>query len=272
MGGSSGDEQLKVLLRAAGTTASLLAALMLLGAGQGGSTAPAPDPPEKRYHDEKVGLSILPLEEGIWRHVTTMVMESGRPVPANGLIVTSGGEALLIDTGWTSAQTGAILDWIENDLRHETIGVVVTHFHPDCMGGIDLAIERGLETWGSSLTARLARERGLGAPRSTFDDHLTVAVGGRVVELYYPGAGHAPDNIVAWIPERRLLFAGCLVKSARAADLGFRGDADMAAWPGSVTAVRARFPDAHLIVPGHGEPGSSAMYDNTLRLLLEARP
>lgn len=198
---------------AGGATAGLLIALLVAGTGLGGFTVAAAERPGEIVRFEEIGLSIHPLGEGIWRHVTTTVMESGRPVPANGLIVTSNTEALLIDTGWNAAQTGALLD-----------------------------------------------------------DLLTVMVGDRRVELYYPGAGHAPDNIVAWVPDRRLLFGGCLVKSAVAESLGYRGDADLAAWPGSIAAVRARFPDAALIVPGHGEPGSTELYTNTLRLLEEARP
>lgn len=256
-------------------TASVSAAgfslsLILVGAALTLSLAATPGKAEEAVRFEEIGLSLHPLGDGIWRHVSTTVMESGRPVPANGLIVTSGAEALVIDTGWSAEQTGAILDWIENDLRFAPIGIVLTHFHHDCMGGIDVALDRGLKTWGHSRTASLATDYGLSAPLSLFDDHLTVTVGKRPVELYYPGAGHAPDNIVASIPDRRLLFGGCLVKSAAAESLGFRGDADLASWPGSIDAVRSRFPDVTLIVPGHGEPGTVELYDNTLRLLQEA--
>jgi metallo-beta-lactamase class B len=258
-------------------TASVAAAgfpltLILTGAALIFSLSATPGKAAETVRFEEIGLSLHPLGDGIWRHVSTTVMESGRPVPANGLIVTSGAEALVIDTGWSAEQTGAILDWIENDLRFAPIGIVVTHFHYDCMGGIDVALDRGLKTWGHSRTTSLANDYGLSAPVSLFDDRLTVMVGKRPVELYYPGAGHAPDNIVASIPDRRLLFGGCLVKSAAAESLGFRGDADLVLWPGSIEAVRARFPAVMLVVPGHGEPGTAELYMNTLRLLQEARP
>ncbi len=244
---------------------------MVFGTAMAGALAAAPAKPGEIVRYEEIGLSLHPLGEGTWRHVSTTVMESGRPVPANGLIVTSGGEALLIDTGWKDAQTRAILDWIEKELRLEPIGLVVTHSHADRMGGIGAALDRGLTIWGSSGTASLAKKQGLRGPDALFDDQLTVTVGDRSVELYYPGAGHAPDNIVVWLPDRRLLFGGCLVKSAEANSLGYSGSADLESWTGSIDAVRARFPNARLIVPGHGEPGSTELYARTVQLLQEAR-
>lgn len=253
--------------------AGLLVALILPGAGHAGAEVVASEQPGKVVRFKAIGLSIYPLGDGIWRHVTTAVMESGQPIPANGLIVTSGDEAILIDTGWNAGQTAALLDWVEQELLLRPIGVVATHHHADCIGGIEVALDRGLKTWGWSGTAGLARADGKRGPELAFDEHLTITVGDLPVELYYPGAGHAPDNIVAWLPGRRLLFAGCLVKSANADHIGYTGDADLAAWPATLDEVRARYPDVRLMVPGHGAPGAAEpMYDNTLQLIQEARP
>ena len=53
---------------------------------------------------------------------------------------------------------------------------------------------------------------------------LERTVGGTQVRVIYPGAAHAPDNIVTFFPESGVLFGGCLVKSGD--DLGNLGDAD----------------------------------------------
>ena len=47
---------------------------------------------------------------------------------------------------------------------------------------------------------------------------------------------------------------------------GFVGDADMAAWPASLEKVRDRFPDARLVVPGHGAADDLALIDHTIEL------
>jgi metallo-beta-lactamase class B len=62
-------------------------------------------------------------------------------------------------------------------------------------------------------------------------------------------------------------YGGCLVKSMAAADLGFTGDADLAAWPAAIRKVQARYRDP-TIVPGHGPVDLSGQaYQHTLDLL-----
>ena len=38
-------------------------------------------------------------------------------------------------------------------------------------------------------------------------------------------------------------------------------------WAASVAKVSARYPEARLIVPGHGQPGGRELLDNTLALI-----
>lgn len=45
-------------------------------------------------------------------------------------------------------------------------------------------------------------------PDVTFTDRLTLWVDGRRVELIHPGPAHTTDDIVAWLPDTRVLFAG----------------------------------------------------------------
>lgn len=262
---------MKAAVTVSGATVALLVSLMMTGAGPCSPELLAAEQSGEVVRFEAIGLTIHPLVEGVWRHVTTAILDGGRPIPANGLIVTSDSEAILIDTGWNATQTAALLDWIENDLRRKPIGVVATHFHADCMGGLEVALDRGLKTWGWSGTTSLAESEKLKGPETTFEDRLTVEVGDLGIELFYPGAGHATDNIVAWVPERRLLFGGCLIKSAEADHIGYTGNADLASWPRAVDAVRARYPEVRVIVPGHGVPGSAELYDNTLRIIQETR-
>ena len=70
-------------------------------------------------------------------------------------------------------------------------------------------------------TAELARGSSVGWTRDAFEfeDSKRVRAGTYSIEAFYPGPGHSPDNIVVWIPEARVLFGGCLVKSAGAKGL-----------------------------------------------------
>jgi cyclase len=85
-------------------------------------------------------------------------------------------------------------------------------------------------------------------PFVTFDDHVTVWVDDLRVELHYIGTpAHTTNDVVAWIPERSVLFTG---------DLLFVGGTPfvpMGSVSGSLAALeRVRAFGARTLVPGHG--------------------
>ena len=86
------------------------------------------------------------------------------------------------------------------------------------------------------------------------------------MELAFPGGGHTVDNIVAWIPAKKILFAGCLVKALNAKNIGNTEDADLVAYPITLKKVKEKYPDAKIVVPGHGRPGELDLIDHTIRL------
>ena len=91
------------------------------------------------------------------------------------------------------------------------------------------------------------------------------------IEVFYPGAGHTPDNVVVAVPRAGILFGGCLIRPAGAQNLGNTTDADVAAWADSVRAAAARYPAARLVVPSHGVPGGRGLLDHTIALADAAR-
>jgi metallo-beta-lactamase class B len=95
----------------------------------------------------------------------------------------------------------------------------------------------------------------------------TFVVGREHLELFYPGAGHTIDNSVVWIPERKILFGGCLVKSTSSTDLGNIADADLKEWPRSIHKVMDKFPATEVVIPGHGTSGGMELLQHTLDLL-----
>jgi metallo-beta-lactamase class B len=212
-------------------------------------------------------LQVRELAEGVWQHVCR-VTSDGVTFSCNGMVVQGRDEALVVDTPWNNDQTERLLDWVAQALapvRH----VIVTHSHPDNMGGIDAVHARGIATYGLELTAEYAKKDGHAPPTQRFSERLDLVLGGVPVEASFLGAGHTRDNIVVWLPGQRILFGGCLVKSADAQNLGFTGEADLDAWPETLERVKQRFGEARLILPGHGAPGGQELIENTLRLLRE---
>jgi len=86
-------------------------------------------------------------------------------------------------------------------------------------------------------------------PDALIDDRATVSVGGREVVLAHPGRGHTGHDLVAWVPDCGVVFAGDLVEQG--APPAFE-DAYPLDWPAAVDAVLALGPT--VVVPGHGDP------------------
>ncbi|WP_113703419.1 MBL fold metallo-hydrolase [Nonomuraea lactucae] len=119
-----------------------------------------------------------------------------------------------------------------------------------------LIAERGEEDWRSEYgrMPRLFKDPdsipGLTWPTATFSDRFTIHLGGDRGELVlqYCGRGHTEGDIVAWLPERRILFAGDLVE-ARAAL--YTGDAFHREWATGTLDRVAAF-GAETLVGGRG--------------------
>jgi len=215
-------------------------------------------------------VEVVPLTATIWRHVTYSVLEDKTRFPANGLIVVYMDRAVLIDTPWTPEQTAVLLDWVAKVLKARVTDVVVSHAHADRLGGLPEVHRRGIRSIGLDKTRELALAAGIEAPAKVFSDLARIKAGRRPLELFYPGPGHTVDNIVAWIADEGVLFGGCLVKAADAGTLGNIAEADLSAWPASLANLRSSYPQARIIVPGHGEPGGRELIDRTLKLLKDA--
>jgi len=216
-------------------------------------------------------LELEPLAPGVWRHVSTKEVEGFGAVAANGLLIVSDGEAALIDTPWTDEQVRAISVWLKDEQHARLTIVVPTHSHGDCLGGLRAAHELGASSYASKKTIELARSGGEPVPEHGFEGRIDLSVGTTIVSLEEVGPGHTIDNIVAWLPAEKILFGGCLVKSAKSG-LGYIDEADMERWPTTVRALARRFDGAKIVVPGHGSPGGVELLEHTADLVSRPRP
>jgi len=210
---------------------------------------------------------IEEIADNVWRHVSSKNVPNFGLIPSNGIIARFGVDVLLIDSAWDDEQTKLILDWIEKELKAQPSVAVITHAHDDRIGGIHEIHSRGVRTLSSRLTAELAKQQGLEVPQQTFEEKLTLSLGGREVLVHYPGPGHTRDNIVVWLPDQKILVGGCLVKSAHAKSIGNTKDADLAQWPTTIKKVQQEFPQAKIVVPGHDDLSGMEALTRTLELL-----
>lgn len=230
------------------------------------SGVPTPEPADSVSLGDD--LYVKRIGPDLWLHVSARELD-GRPAWSNGVIVAGPRGTIVIDTPWEDEQTALLLDWIGGAIATSVAGVVVTHFHDDRMGGIRTVHARGIPTYGSRLTAQRARKEGDPPPVHTFRDQVGLSTGTDSLDVFYPGPAHTRDNVVVWLPQRRLLVGGCMIRSARTRSLGFTGEADLKRWPASLEKVRARCAGAEVVIPGHGEVAGMDALENTARLLRE---
>lgn len=114
-----------------------------------------------------------------------------------------------------------------------------------------------MQDWASEYgrMPRLFKEpegiKGLTRPTLTFNDRMTIPLGGDRGELVlqYLGRGHTEGDIVAWLPQHRIMFAGDLVEAKAAL---YTGDAFHQEWS-STTLDAVKAMGADQLVGGRGE-------------------
>lgn len=212
-------------------------------------------------------LELRKISENVYIHISYHDLQSYKHVAANGLVYLHGGESYIIDTPWTDELTRVLLDWIQDSLKAEIKGVIPTHWHNDCMGGLREVKNSGINSYALELTRDIARSKNLPEPAVGFRDSLVLKLGMSDIVCYYVGAGHTVDNIVVWLSEEKVLFGGCMVKALNQNNLGFTGDADVQEWPNSLRNLLSKFPDCKIVVPGHGAYGNLSLVHHTLKLL-----
>ncbi|ABL99385.1 subclass B1 metallo-beta-lactamase [Shewanella amazonensis] len=212
-------------------------------------------------------LEITPLSDGLFLHQSEKEVEGFGKVSANGLIIVDGKEAFVVDTPWTDADAEALLEWTKaKDLTVKA--VLATHWHEDRAGSFGVFERAGIATLSSEATQALLRQHQKTLATHTFSGD-EIQYFGNKVEVFYPGAGHAMDNLVVYLPHEKLLFGGCLVREASTRFMGFYGDGSLPDWPESMSRLIAKFPEVITVVPGHGALGDKRLLEHT-RGLAEA--
>lgn len=240
----------------------LVPALALVLAG---CAAPRPSPePEIRLADDVVIRRVAP---GVWMH-TTIGDAGGVRYPGNGLLIETDSGSIVVDPGWNDRHGEVLLRWARETGRPIRTAIA-THAHYDRTGAVGAMRRAGVRMLAHPLTVELAAADGRPGvePLAGLTERV-VRFGD--VEVYYPGPGHAPDNIVVYA--RGVLFGGCLVKADDETSVGNVSDADIAVWPATVARVRAAFPRARLVIPGHGRMSGREALTHTESLIAEKGP
>ncbi|MEU0505723.1 MBL fold metallo-hydrolase [Nocardia sp. NPDC005998] len=186
--------------------------------------------------------------------------------------------AVVIDTLATEGRTRALVEFVDGLDIGPARTIVNTHHHGDhnfgnhlfgpaaVVVGHDRIRPEMIET-GLALTQLWPQVQWgdvrVTLPSITFSSRITLHIGERRVELIHLGpAAHTTNDVVAWLPEEKVLFAGDLVMSG-AAPFCLMGSVS-----GSITAIsRLAALGARTVVSGHGPVTGPEIFDRTLRYL-----
>lgn len=210
-------------------------------------------------------LVLTQISENSFIHTSFLQTNDFGNVPCNGLVVTDGKQAIVLDTPTDISATDELIRWITENQRLAIKAIVPTHFHNDCLGGLQAFADRGIPSYATFKTIELAKANNYVVPQTGFTDSLVLAVGERKVIVKHFGEGHTRDNVVAYFPSEGVLFGGCLVKEVDATR-GYLGDANLDTWSGTVEAVKKGFPETKIVIPGHGKHGGVELLDYTIKL------
>jgi cyclase len=234
----------------------------------------APGDDHDHHHDDGSipPPSLEQVADGVWAYVQ---LDGSWGLNNTGFLVGRRG-VTAVDTCFTERRSRAFLDAIASVTSGPVRTLVNTHHHGDhthgnwllphatiighercrtevlAAGHITQTFFQGVD-WGQIEIA---------PPFVTFADTLTVWSDETEVRLEFMGPAHTTNDVIAWLPEQRVLFAG---------DLIFNGGTPfvvMGSVAGTITALeRLRPLEADVIVPGHGPVCDSGILDSQVAYL-----
>ncbi len=209
--------------------------------------------------------------------VSALGTSANRNFISNAAFVVTRDGVLVVDALGSPALALELLAEIRRITPAPVRYLVVTHYHADHIYGLQAFKDAGatiiahsagrlyLNSDTAQLRLQASREELAPAVDAStrlvpadrwIDQRSTLQLGGIDFVLQPAGPAHTPEDLVVWVPQRKLLIAGDLVFRGR---IPFVGQADSGRWIAALDALLAF--DASVIVPGHGPVSRSARAD-----------
>jgi metallo-beta-lactamase class B len=214
---------------------------------------------------ESETLLIEQITPTVFKHKSYLQTQSFGKVGCNGMVYITNNEALVFDTPTNGEVSKELINWIINERKTSVSGVVVNHFHEDCLGGLKAFHNKSIRSYASNKTIELARKDNVAIPTNGFETTLELQLGNHKVITQFFGEAHTVDNTVSYVKDEKVLFGGCMIKSLKAGK-GNLADANVNEWSNTVSKVKKTFPKIKTVIPGHGKIGNTALLDYTIKM------
>lgn len=211
-------------------------------------------------------IQLIKIKDNIYLSKSFAEVEGYGLVDANGMVLIDEEMIVMINTPWNDKQMSEICDFLEKKFNKKVEHLIVTHSHSDCMGGFNEALKRKIVTYTLDKTVGIASKIEKKVFDVVFSDELPLKFKTHELEIYYPGGGHTIDNTVVWLKKDNILYAGCLVKEVSSKNLGNVSEADVKGYPKTLKNVLKKYPNAKIVIPGHGNYGGLELVNHSLEL------
>lgn len=224
-------------------------------------------------------LPVVAVGPGVWmvQGESALGSSANRNFISNAAFVVTQDRVVVIDALGSPTLADELLATIRTVTPLPVRHVIVTHYHADHVYGLQVLKAAGAEViahekaddYLQSDTAQLRlkasrdelfpwidEQTRLVAPDRRLTGPTTLLLGGTRFEIGHAGPAHTPEDLVVWLPERRVLLVGDLVFRGR---IPFVGLADSGGWVQALDRLLAY--DAQVIVPGHGSVSTTARAD-----------
>ncbi len=196
-----------------------------------------------------------------------------------GFIVTGDG-IVVFDALGTPVLGQAMLDAIRRVSTQPIRRIIVSHYHADHIYGLQALKATGAEIWAQRraqeyLASPVAAERLAQRRQELFpwvdektrvvppdvwlDGDTEFRMGGMQFRILYSEGAHSPEDILLYVVQDQVLFAGDLVFAGR---VPFVGTADSKGWLKALDKVIALHPV--VAIPGHGPASRDVARDLAL--------
>jgi len=247
-------KRLKIRLIVAMVLAAI-ATIVPIAIGQNLNPAVAQDAP-KVTSLQSAGLQLQEVASGTYALVASTDFPPASPAAAiaNGGIVIGSDGVLVIDTFQSSDLAELMIATVKSLTDKPIKYVLNTHYHSDHTGGNVTFVKQNIPVLGRGVIREYIQSGkgdtgGVTPPTVIINSQTDLWLGDRQVRIERVDGHSAGTDLVAYIPDAKVLFSGDMVFNKR---IPYTGDSDIRQWQGSLYRLIATFPEAK-VIPGHGD-------------------
>ena len=220
--------------------------------------------------------SLLTLEQ-VGDNIYALISDTDYP-PANeniaicnaGIVIGDDG-VLVIDPFQNEALGNLLLAEVAKLTNLPVKYVLNTHFHFDHTGGNKAMKAQEISIIGRGtiredmLTKNQESDPNPAVPNIIINDDSNIWLGDRVIELEELAGHSSGTDVIAYIPDAKVLFAGDILFNQK---FPYIADGNIIKWQKTLDYLISKYPDA-TIVPGHGVVGDRYSLDTLKGYLYE---